>query len=183
MRVEMPIRTERLVLRPLRMEDADALHAYHRREDVARYLYRPPLDREGCAKLIARSIDSPEWGTTGADLGLAVCLRGQVIGETGLRLRSALAAQAEIGWVFAPEYAGHGYATEAARAVLAAAFGPLKVHRVYARLDADNKPSWRVCERLGMRREAYLVDSDVNPATGTWGSEYVYAMLAREFAG
>lgn len=175
------IRTERLVLRLFRPGDAEDRYAYQCLPEVARYLYRPPLTREGCAESLAARAGGTDWAADGDVLLLAVCRADEpgVVGEVVLTLTHAHARQAEIGWVFHPAYAGRGYATEAAGAVLALAFGELQAHRVSARLDVLNTASARLCERLGMRREAHFVDNDLDG--GRWGSEYVYAMLAREW--
>ncbi|MFJ9736834.1 GNAT family N-acetyltransferase [Streptomyces sp. NPDC101166] len=179
--VPLPITTERLVLRLFTSGDIDDRHAYQSLPEVARHLYRPPLTREDCAESIAARADGTAWQADGDVLLLAVCRADEpgVVGEVVLTLRSARARQAEIGWVFNPECAGRGYATEAARALLSTAFDRLGVHRVFARLDVANTASVRVCERLGMRREAHLVDNDLDG--DRWGSEYVYAVLAYEW--
>ncbi|WP_030348140.1 GNAT family N-acetyltransferase [Streptomyces sp. NRRL S-1022] len=182
--VQAPVATERLVLRLFTADDVEERYAYQRLPEVARFLYRPPLTREGCAESIAARAAGTPWEADGDVLLLAVCRAQEprvVIGEVVLTLTSARARQAEIGWVFNPRYAGHGYATEAARALASSAFGRLGVHRLYARLDVLNTASVRVCERLGMRREAHLVDNDLDG--DRWGSEYVYAVLAHEWKG
>ena len=74
---------------------------------------------------------------------------------------------------------GQGYATEAARALLALAFESYGLHRVFGRLEARNVASARVLERIGMRREAHLVENEW--IKGEWQSELVYALLAREW--
>ena len=128
----------------------------------------------------SESLAATEWAADGDALTLAVCRHAEpgVIGEIVLRLASARARQAEIGWVFHPAHGGHGYATEAARAVAVAAFDDLGVHRLFARLDAANAASVRLCERLGMRREAHLVENDLDGER--WGSEFIYAALAHD---
>ncbi|QNP74314.1 GNAT family N-acetyltransferase [Streptomyces roseirectus] len=177
----LPLDTDRLRLRLFGPADLDDLYAYQRLPEVARYLYRPPLTRERCEESLARRADGTGWTRDGDDLVLAVCRRDEpgVVGEIVLKLASARAAQAEIGWVFHPAFGGRGYATEAARAAASLAFGALRVHRLFARLDTRNTGSVRVCERLGMRREAHLVENDLDG--DEWGSEYVYALLAREW--
>ncbi|WP_318199654.1 GNAT family protein [Streptomyces sp. SCL15-4] len=182
-RVAVPVATDRLVLRLFTPADVEDRYAYQCLPEVARYLYRPPLTREGCAESIAARAEGTGWRADGDTLLLAVCRADEpgVVGEVVLTLTSAHARQAEIGWVFDPRHAGRGYATEAAAALVALAFGQLGVHRVFARLDALNTASARVCERLGMRREAHLVENDLDG--DRWGSEYVYAMLAREWRG
>jgi RimJ/RimL family protein N-acetyltransferase len=100
-------------------------------------------------------------------------------GDVTLTLGPPEHRQAEIGFVFDPAHQGHGYATEAAEAVLALAFGPYDLHRVYGRLEARNVASARVLEKIGMRREAHLVENEW--VKGEWQSELVYALLAREW--
>ncbi|WP_329457358.1 GNAT family N-acetyltransferase [Streptomyces sp. NBC_01497] len=176
----LPLVTERLVLRPFTLDDVEDMHAYQGLSGVARYLYRPPRTREECAAVIAGSSAPPDWRTDDDRLLLAVTRAGEprVIGETVLKCASAHARQTEIGWAFHPDYGNQGYATEAARALAALAFDTLGTHRLFARLDVENTASSRLCERLGMRREAHLVDNDLDGER--WGSEYVYAALAHE---
>ncbi|MBO1417349.1 GNAT family N-acetyltransferase [Streptomyces sp. FH025] len=179
--LSLPFRTERLLLRPFTPDDIDDLYAYQSLPEVARYLYRPPLTREQCAQILTRRAAGTAWAEDGDSVVVAVCpaSEAKVVGEVVLKLASAQARQAEIGWGFNPAYGGRGYATEAARATAELAFAELGVHRLFARLDVLNTGSARVCERLGMRREAHLVENDLDGER--WGSEYVYATLAREW--
>ncbi|MFF4381459.1 GNAT family N-acetyltransferase [Kitasatospora sp. NPDC001547] len=179
--LSLPIKTERLLLRPFTPDDLDDLYEFQRLPEVARYLYRPPLTREQCVQSLERRAAGTEWAQDGDALAVAVCPVGEakVVGEITLKLASTAARQAEIGWTFNPAYGGRGYATEAARATAGRAFAELGVHRLFARLDVLNTGSVRVCERLGMRREAHLVENDLDGER--WGSEYVYATLAREW--
>jgi RimJ/RimL family protein N-acetyltransferase len=112
---------------------------------------------------------------------LAVVWRevGQVIGEVKLEWLSRQHHQGEIGFVFNPDYHGKGLATEAAKVVLGLGFGELGLHRIIGRCDAQNGPSARLMERLGMRREAHFVHNEI--FKGEWGDEFVYAMLDHEW--
>ncbi|MEV7181911.1 GNAT family protein [Kitasatospora sp. NPDC093679] len=177
----LPVTTERLVMRLFTQDDLDDLCAYQGLPEVARYLYRQPLTREQCARSLVKRAAGTEWAKDGDDLVLAVCRTdgADVVGEIVLKLASAQARQAEIGWIFNPAFGGRGYATEAARAAAELAFDELGVHRLFARLDVLNTGSVQVCERLGMRREAHFVENDIDGER--WGSEYVYAILAREW--
>ncbi|MFC0597555.1 GNAT family N-acetyltransferase [Streptomyces palmae] len=178
--LSLPLTTDRLLLRLFTAEDVDDMHAYQGLASVARYLYRPPRTRERCVEVIDRIATATAWEQDGDSLTLAVCRQDRpgVIGEVVVTLTHARARQVEIGWVFHPGHHGRGYASEAALALARAAFDHLGAHRLYARLDAENTGSARVCERLGMRKEAHLVESDLD---GTrWGSECIYAALAHE---
>ena len=77
------------------------------------------------------------------------------------------------------KYQGQGLATEAVRALVTTCFDQLGFHRISARTGRDNKRSWRLMERLGMRREAHFRESHV--VKGEWRDEFVYAVLADEW--
>lgn len=112
-------------------------------------------------------------------LGVERADSGTLVGDVVLFFRSIEHRGGELGYVFAPEHAGQGYATEAAAAVLALAFDRLGLHRVIARLDARNTSSARLAARLGMRQEAHLVQNEM--FKGEWSDELVYALLAQEW--
>ena len=92
---------------------------------------------------------------------------------------SAENATGEIGYVFDPRHAGHGYATEAARALLRLGFAELGLHRIIAWVDARNEASAAVLRRLGLRQEAHFVQSD--RFKGEWRDELQFAILASEW--
>ncbi len=114
---------------------------------------------------------------------LAITLRGgsRVIGNVGIRVNDPRMREANIGYELDQHYWGHGYATEAARAILAFGFESLGLHRVYAHCLAENEASWRVMERLEMRREACEREKDW--VKGGWHDRLTYAILDREWAG
>ncbi|MGW1225344.1 GNAT family N-acetyltransferase [Streptomyces sp. NPDC001478] len=176
----LPMTTPRLSLRLFTADDADALYAYQGLASVARYLYRPAHTRERSGQVAAERAAQTVWRSDGDKVSLAVCRRDDpaLLGEVSLSLADARAAQAEIGWTLDPRHEGHGYATEAAGTLARFAFDTLGVHRLYARLDVENAGSVGVCERLGMRREAHLVENDLDG--DRWGSEYIYAALAAD---
>jgi RimJ/RimL family protein N-acetyltransferase len=92
----------------------------------------------------------------------------------------AAGTQVEIGYVFDPQYAGQGFATEATREELRICFEDLGVRRVIAQLFADNVASWRLLERLGMRREQHTKQDSLH-RSGEWLDGMMYAILAEEW--
>jgi RimJ/RimL family protein N-acetyltransferase len=90
-------------------------------------------------------------------------------------------AQAELGWVLDPAHTGRGYATEAVRGLLTHCFEDLHVRRVVADCFLDNDRSWRLMERLGMRREVHAVAESLH-RSGSWLDTVGYALLASEWA-
>ncbi|MBD8064317.1 GNAT family N-acetyltransferase [Devosia sp. PTR5] len=176
-----PLLTARLRLRPFTRGDVDAVYAYRGREDVARYLFDPPLSRNECAMAIQQRINQVALEAEGDRLILAVDVgaTGQLAGEVSLIWRSEEARQGEMGWIFHPDFQGKGFASEAAAALLNIAFDQADLHRVFARCDAANAASWRLMERLGMRREAHFREHGL--FKGAWDEEFYYAILRREW--
>ena len=86
----------------------------------------------------------------------------------------------ELGWVFHRAYHGHGYATEAAEALLRYSFEALPLHRVIATCQPQNVASWRVAEKLGLRREGHFRQC-LRRLENQWWDEYFYALLAEEW--
>lgn len=181
LRPDLPLTTARLRLRPFTRGDVDGVFDYRGREDVARYLFDPPLSREECALAIQQRTTQLGIVAEGDRIILAVETRdeGQLIGEVSLICRSAEAKQAEMGWIFHPVFQGKGFASEAAAMLLQLAFGDGAFHRVFARCDAANAGSWRLMERLGMRREAHFREHGL--FKGQWDEEFYYAILHREW--
>jgi len=102
---------------------------------------------------------------------------GTVIGFVGFIYQDS--GQGEMGWALGEEYRGQGYATEAARALMDYGFNSLGLHRIHADTGTDNVASWRIMERLGMRREGLLRGAVYEE--GKWVDRYVYGMLADEW--
>jgi RimJ/RimL family protein N-acetyltransferase len=178
---DYPVTTERLLLRPLTPADADALLNYRSRPDVCRYLPFEPMTREVIRERMVTQWSRTELTDEGQALTLGVAARetGELVGDVILFWHSRLHAGGELGYVFRPEVAGRGYATEAAREVLRLGFEELGLHRIIARLDERNEPSARLARRLGMRQEARLVNNEW--FKGEWTTELDFAMLAEEW--
>lgn len=177
-----PLRTERLTLRAATAEDAKPTFEYRRLESVGHWLTEIPSDYEAYRATF----------TDAARLAAAVVveLDGVIIGDFMLRIEDAWAqaevtdaarnSQAELGWVLDPTYTGHGYATEAVREMLRFCFEELGLRRVVANCFTDNTASWRLMERIGMRREAHAVRDSLH-RSGEWLDGYTYALLADEW--
>jgi RimJ/RimL family protein N-acetyltransferase len=177
-----PVRTERLLLRPLTASDADALLDYRSRPEVCRYVPFEPMTRQ----VIEARLDG-QWANTeltaagqALTLGIELARTGELIGDVILFWHSRGHRGGELGYVLNPDFSGHGYATEAARAVLRLGFEELGLHRVIARVDERNDASARLLRRLGMRQEARLVENEL--FKGEWSTEIDFAMLAGEWA-
>ncbi len=111
------------------------------------------------------------------DLALERKRDGEVLGLLSLILRDH--RKAEIGWSLGVSHRGQGYVTEGARALMTYGFAILGLHRIYATTSNINTSSWRVMERLGMRREAHLREAEFRD--GQWIDVLIYGILDREW--
>lgn len=171
------LETERLVLRPFEETDAEGLHACLGDEEVVRYEPYGAMTMEECRLEAARrASDEAFW---------AVCLAdGTLIGNLYLSGADEFGTR-EIGYVFARACWYKGYATEAARRLMAYAFERLATRRIIALCDTRNAASFALMERLGMRREGefkknvgFKTDAHGNTI---WTDSYQYAILKEEF--
>jgi RimJ/RimL family protein N-acetyltransferase len=178
---DLPIRTERLLLRAYTLDDLDFLSDVQSRPEVVRYLLFDVRDRTEIRHSLDQKIKASILTDEGDNLNLVVTLpdTGEVVGEVILFWTNRVQRQGEVGYVLHPGHVGHGYATEAAVEMLRLGFEGLGLHRIVARLDNRNTASARVLERLGMRREAHFVQNEF--IKGEWADEVIYAMLAAEW--
>ena len=175
------LQTERLVLRPFEESDFDAVYAMRSNAEVARYLYWEPESEEAVRQALAKKVANVALRGEGDVLALAAVERasGQLVADVILHWVSQEHALGEIGYIVHPDHSGRGFATEAAAPLLPIAFDELALHRVIGRTEVRNRGSARVLEKLGMRREAHLVENEF--VKGEWQSELVYAILDREW--
>lgn len=178
---ELRLETERLLLRPLTDADVEQMTVYRGDPAVCRYLPFTPQTAADIRARIGHMLGSTslEGERGGIPVGIFRRDDGALLGDLVLFHLDRANGNVEIGWVIRPDAAGQGYATEAVRVLLGAAFGTLGVRRVVARIDAENQASARLAERVGMRLEARLVENEWY--NGRWGDELDYAVLAREW--
>lgn len=177
-----PVRTTRLAVRPATEADVEATWRFRRLPEVTRWMTSATQDP---AEYRAKFVDPDRLRSV-----LVVELDGRVVGDLMLRVEDAWAqaevadraegVQAEIGWCLDPAEQGHGYATEAVLGLLGVAFEGLGLHRVVAYCFADNEPSWRLMERIGMRRETATLRDSLH-RSGQWLDGLGYALLAEEW--
>lgn len=123
---------------------------------------------------------------------LIIELGGVVIGDLMLAIgdgwaqaevaEQAEGVQAELGWCLSPRHEGNGYATEAVAELIRICFEDLGLRRVTANCFADNEASWRLMERVHMRREVHAVRESLH-RSGEWLDGLGYALLADEWRG
>lgn len=144
------IETERLLIRkwdPARDLD-DALAIYGDPETM-RFIPCGALDREQTQRFIGRMMERDESYGFGI---WPVVLKSErrVIGECGITYIPDHGTDVEIAWIYNKAYHGHGYATEAARAVMHYAFSEVRLPHIYALIERANAASIAVANKLGM---------------------------------
>jgi RimJ/RimL family protein N-acetyltransferase len=177
-----PLSTQRLVLRPATIADARATWAYRKLPETSRWVTSTWDDYAA----YLRSFRDPEHlrerlvvELTGTVVGEVVIRRQDAWSQTEVR-KAARGVEAELGWSLNPAFSGRGLASEAVSAALRLCFEELGLHRVQARCFSANVPSWKLMERIGMRREAHLV-SGILHRDGQWMDGYSYALLKDEW--
>ncbi|KQR39660.1 GNAT family N-acetyltransferase [Microbacterium sp. Leaf159] len=185
-----PVRTERLQIRPMTAPDIDAMWTWRHLPDVNRWLGLAPdtieafreryLDPERLASMYIVELLPADGTAAATPIGDVMIRIGDGWGQLEVA-DQAKGVEAELGWVLDPGYTGRGYATEAIRGVIDVCFGPLGLRRVHAGCFADNEPSWRLMERLGMRREEFSRKTALH-RSGEWLDGMNYGILAEEWA-
>lgn len=171
--------TTRLDVRRLTTADVAAFTAYRADQDVARYQsWDRFTHRDGEA--LVESMEHLDLGAPGQwfQLALEDRVRRVLVGDLACKVNPSEPSEVEIGFTLAPDEQGRGYATEALTALLDHVFGPMRLHRVIAVTDARNTAAAALLARVGLRQEAHFVENVF--FKGAWGSELLFAKLARE---
>jgi len=144
-----PIMTARLRLRPLRRDDLDALAEVYLHPLVMRWIgsrTRADVERELALQLVHQS--ALGWSFWAVEDRYT----DRMIGDCGLQPLEHRGPEVELGYDLHPDAWARGLATEAARAVMGQAFGPLRIDRVVAVVKPDHLASQRVLEKAGLHR-------------------------------
>ncbi len=176
----MELRTERLLLREFVDSDWTAVHEYGSDLQVVRFMPWGPNTEEGTRAFVARAVASARQEPRSAyELAVTLLDGGRLVGACGLHHSNPANRSAWIGYCFNRAFWGHGYASEAARALVDFGFRELSLHRVCATCDSDNVASAHVLEKLCMQPEGRLRE-DTN-VRGRWRDSLVYGVLEGEW--
>ena len=173
----MRLESERLLLRRFQPDDWPDLHEYLSQEETVKYEpYGVFSEESSQEEATQRAQNNDFW---------AVSLKsnGKLIGNLYAAKRDF--DTWELGYVFNAKYHGAGYATEAARALVDMLFRSQGAHRVAAMCNPENERSWKLLERLGFRREGYLLQNVCfkkdEAGRPIWTDTLEYGMLASEW--
>jgi len=172
------IKTDRLLIKTLEMENKDEFFKYRSLPEVYKYQTWKPKDINEIKNFICKNV-AVNLNTPNTWLQLAICLNtGELIGDFGIHFLDDN-FQVEIGITISPTHQGNGYAVEASKGVISYLFNDLNKHRVTASVDPDNKKSIKLLERLNLRKEAHFIKSF--RIDDEWYDDCIYAILEDEW--
>ena len=175
------LETERLILRKMTLEDAEAIFAYASDPEVSRYtLWETHRSIEDSRAFLELEISKRESGGE-PDWGIVYKGDHRLVGTCGIISWEPHHARAEIGYALSREYWGRGLMPEAARAMIRFGFERMSLNRIEARCIAENAASARVMEKAGMTYEGTLRQREV--IKGAYRDMELYAILRGEFRG
>ena len=172
------IKTARLLLRKYSSSDAEAIYnTWTSDERVAKYTswyaHKTIDDTRAYVEYMVSK-------NTLSDYNWIIELDNKAIGSISVCYADDILEIAGISYLLGYEYWGNGYMTEAARAVVDFLFNTVGYRKLIAGCDSENIGSGKVMEKLGMRREAVLREH-IKRKDGTWGDDFQYGILRREF--
>ncbi|GAP12546.1 acetyltransferase [Longilinea arvoryzae] len=178
----LTLETDRLILRAFEVRDVEGFAAYRSDPDVARYQgWDIPFTELQAVEFI-RAMRRVQAGAPGKWLQLAIQVKssGELAGDCAFKVEAEDPHQAEMGLTIARKFQRQGYGFEATVRLLDYLFFELKMHRVRAGCDELNLVSCHLLEKIGLRREAHLIENLW--FKGRWSSEYWFGILDREWA-
>lgn len=180
-RPEFPIETDRLLLRPFKRSDLEAVRRYLALPEMQRYLDWKVRDKADVGTALDAMIREHRLHRPGDAISLAIVRKSDptLVGHVSLRWVDATAGQAEMRFIVSPDARRQGYAQEAAKAALDLGFDGIGMHRIFARCSARNEASAKLLKRLGMRLEAHYREHAL--FQGEWDEELHFAILDREW--
>jgi len=167
------LETERLILRPLTVNDFEAVHSWGSNPINTRYMAWGPNSEEQTREFL-KSVKP------GRDFAVVLKESGKVIGSCGIYPDNEN-NNGELGWILHIDHWKHGYGTELGGELIRYGFEDLKLHRIFAPCAAANYGSYRVMERNGMRREALRIKAFWARVDKEWIDGTEYAILAEEY--
>jgi aminoglycoside 6'-N-acetyltransferase len=176
---DVPLRTERLVLRRFRPEDAEVLRHYRSDPAVARYQsWSAPVEAADAVRLVEAFAEGDPRRPGWFQYAIALGYDEHLIGDLGVRLDDNL-RQAEVGFTIAPAHQGHGYATEAVTAMVDHLFTRRGLHRISAECDARNLASAALLRRVGFRQEG--LRREHTWIKDEWTDDLLFGLLENEW--
>jgi RimJ/RimL family protein N-acetyltransferase len=175
----MKLETNRLIIRPVTLDDKNEIFEYRHDTETNKYQGWIPKsieEVESFIEKISKQINVPE---TWFQCVIIVKETQIIIGDLGIHFLDTGNKQVEIGCTLNKNFQNHGYATESIKRVIDYLFKELNKHRIITSIDPDNKNSIRLVERIGFRKEAHFVESLF--INGKWVDDLIYAMIEKDW--
>lgn len=175
----MQLETDRLLIRPITLADADDLFAYRSDAKANKYQGWIPKTREDAVQFIAKCSPSFNKPETWFQVIIIEKEAQEIIGDIGIHFFGSENKQVELGCTLNKSFQNQGFATEALKGVVSYLFTTLKKHRIIISIDPQNISSIRLVERIGFRKEAHFIESLwIN---GQWVDDIIYALIEKDW--
>lgn len=175
----MKLESQRLILRPIALDDKEAIFAYRSDKETNQYQGWIPETLDDVEEFIqktSKQINEPEtwfqWVITEKE-------NHRIVGDLGVHFFGSQNKQAEIGCTLNKAFQKKSYATEAVKRVMDYLFSELNKHRIITSIDPDNQNAIRLVERIGFRKEAHFVQSLW--LNGKWVDDLIFAMTEEDW--
>ncbi|WP_413700564.1 GNAT family N-acetyltransferase [Psychromonas sp. KJ10-10] len=172
------LETQRLILRDMKISDETDFVAISQDVKYQRFYDESDCDPDKYRQLTRLFIEqAQEDPRTSYQLAIEHKPTGTFIGTVCLRIEKD--NQASIGAGLSREFQGSGYIQEATKALTEHGFSKLGIHRIYAETISENKATIKLCQSLGMRKEAHFKEQRY--FKGRWWDSVVLAILKSEW--
>ncbi len=173
------INTERLVLRGLNTDDAEAVFKYRSDAITNQYQGWIPKTLDDARLFIAKIAPDIDQYNSWFQFGIIRKKDGELIGDLGIHFFDEDKFQVEIGCTLAKNQHGKGFASEALNVIISYLFRDLNKRRIICSIDPRNASSIKMVEALGFRKEAHFKQSIL--IDGEWFDDVIYALLKDEW--
>ncbi|MFY4759104.1 GNAT family N-acetyltransferase [Aliarcobacter butzleri] len=169
----MYIKTQRLLIHNFKTDDLNDVFNIYKDDETCKYLLHNAWNENNKNQEFKLKLSKANLEKDYA-VNLACVLDNVVIGDINI-WHTQMKDSVEIGYTFNPKYSNNGYATEALKAIVEYLFTQKSIHRIQANMDARNLSSAKLCERIGMRKEAHFIKDFWNK--NEWTDSFIYGML------
>lgn len=175
----MILETDRLLIRPITIDDKHEIFKYRRDKEVNKYQGWIPETIEDVELFIGEVSKQINVPGTWFQLVIVDKETQVIVGDLGIHFIDSENKQAEIGCTLNKDFQKKGFATESLKRVIDYLFNELNKHRIITSIDPDNENSIRLVERIGFRKEAHFVESLL--INGKWVDDLIYALIEKDW--
>ncbi len=175
----MILETERLLIRPITIDDKNEVFEYRRDKETNKYQGWIPETIEDVEVFIGKISEQINVPETWFQFVIIDKETQKIVGDLGIHFIDSENKQAEIGCTLNKDLQNKGFATESVKKVIDYLFNKLNKHRIFTSIDPDNKNSIRLVERIGFRKEAHFIESLL--INGKWVDDLIYALIEKDW--